>query len=522
MTIFAKMLSAESWERKSSPFRPVGNPLAAGRVPGTPRLQRKPACACGGGCPRCEAAGSGLKIGEPDDAYEREADRVAEQVMRMPEPALQRQEDMEGNDGEVAEENAAEAEPAAGGGEPEAIDEEETIVQRRTIPGIPTAPRREGSEAPAAVREVLNGPGRPLDQATRAFLEPRFGHDFGRVRIHADAQAAESARAVNALAYTVGRDIVFGAGQYAPDTLAGKGLLAHELTHVLQQGGMESSGASKRSKRSPAVLQRACTAPSHCPSDFCRPFPNRRAALANRDGPPPANLFEAVGIPAIPEITQIAGLLGLSFADTLLQGISLRVDPRVVPLWRQFIFGGSRPRNLTGTFGADFTSSATTARTTDFLVDALRASLASRPPRLRRRATINLERRIASAMREIDDPGSANRMNFNAIGEVPGNIAGDIGKDQRSCPAGARPSPFNDSRTASGTATLTRNPDGTVTVVPRIRYTVRDTIDLCPGDCGANQEWIATVPLSRWEATGISGDVPYTVRFDAPPRSFTV
>lgn len=88
---------------------------------------------------------------------------------------------------------------------------------------------------PPIVHDVLSSPGRPLDSTTRAFMEPRFGYDFGRVRVHADAPAAESARAVGALAYAVGRDVVFGQGQYAPATPEGKKLLAHELTHVVQQ-----------------------------------------------------------------------------------------------------------------------------------------------------------------------------------------------------------------------------------------------------------------------------------------------
>jgi hypothetical protein len=85
------------------------------------------------------------------------------------------------------------------------------------------------------VSEVLSAPGRPLDAATRGFMEPRFGHDFSQVRVHTDAQAADAARAVNALAYTVDRDIVFGKGQYSPQTIDGQKLLAHELTHVVQQ-----------------------------------------------------------------------------------------------------------------------------------------------------------------------------------------------------------------------------------------------------------------------------------------------
>lgn len=91
-------------------------------------------------------------------------------------------------------------------------------------------------DAPPIVQAVLQGAGRPLDAATRAALEPRFGHDFSTVRVHTGVHAAESARAVGALAYTVGRQIVFGAGQYRPGSRAGQRLLAHELTHTIQQG----------------------------------------------------------------------------------------------------------------------------------------------------------------------------------------------------------------------------------------------------------------------------------------------
>jgi hypothetical protein len=87
---------------------------------------------------------------------------------------------------------------------------------------------------PAIVHDVLNSPGQPLDGQTRAFIEPHFGQDLGHVRVHTGPQAAESAREIKALAYTVGRDIVFGDGQYAPGTYEGKRLLAHELAHVAQ------------------------------------------------------------------------------------------------------------------------------------------------------------------------------------------------------------------------------------------------------------------------------------------------
>lgn len=93
----------------------------------------------------------------------------------------------------------------------------------------------EPATVPPSVHDVLRSPGQPLDAATRGFMEPRFGHDFSQVRVHADASAAASARDVHALAYTVGQDVVFGAHQYAPQTPTGKMLLAHELTHVVQQ-----------------------------------------------------------------------------------------------------------------------------------------------------------------------------------------------------------------------------------------------------------------------------------------------
>lgn len=91
--------------------------------------------------------------------------------------------------------------------------------------------------APPTVHEVLRSPGYSLDGGIRDVMESHFGHDFGLVRVHTDRRAAESARAVSARAYTVGRHIVFDSGEYQPHTLEGRHLLAHELTHVLQQGG---------------------------------------------------------------------------------------------------------------------------------------------------------------------------------------------------------------------------------------------------------------------------------------------
>ncbi|MGQ0445565.1 MAG: eCIS core domain-containing protein [Beijerinckiaceae bacterium] len=219
-----------------------------------------------------------LKVGAGNDPLEHEADRIADQVMRMPAPG------------------------AAPTSAPQQVSrkcaecEEEEKLQRKEAGSQPAA-----VDAPASLHEVLRSPGQPLDAATCAFMEPRFGrnfsqiqtttaqiattgltadsasgrfaqeagqlshrvmrapasdagidstplgrYNFSQVRVHADTRAAESARAVNALAYTVGNHVVFGAGQYAPTTTGGKYLLAHELVHTLQQ----SSSA--------AVVQRVC------------------------------------------------------------------------------------------------------------------------------------------------------------------------------------------------------------------------------------------------------------------------
>jgi hypothetical protein len=100
----------------------------------------------------------------------------------------------------------------------------------------------EPAAAPPIVHEALRTSGQPLDSVTRSYFEPRFGHDFGGVRVHADALAAQSADAVHAVAFTVGQDIVFAAGRYRPETPGGRRLLAHELTHVVQQAG-QATGA---------------------------------------------------------------------------------------------------------------------------------------------------------------------------------------------------------------------------------------------------------------------------------------
>ena len=165
-----------------------------------------------------------LTVNTPGDIYEQEADQLAEQVMRMPEPQLQRA-CARGGDCAKCQTTQSSQDPPH--------------LQTKSIGSSASAQ----TEAPPIVHEVLASPGQPLDKATRAFMEPRFGHDFSQVRVHTDTAAAKSAQAMNALAYTVGRNVVFDSGLYTPQSNVGRNLLAHELSHVLQQ---KSSQAVQR------------------------------------------------------------------------------------------------------------------------------------------------------------------------------------------------------------------------------------------------------------------------------------
>ena len=158
-----------------------------------------------------------LMVSSRGDIYEQEADHVSEQVIRMSEPQLQR------------------ACPCDGGCpkcRTQQRDQEQVRLQtRHTRSGD-----LEHTVVPAIVHEVLRSPGQPLDPVTRRFMEHRFGHDFSHLRVHTEGKAAESSDTVRATAYTVGQNIVFGNGQYAPQAAEGQRLLAHELAHVIQQG----------------------------------------------------------------------------------------------------------------------------------------------------------------------------------------------------------------------------------------------------------------------------------------------
>lgn len=170
-----------------------------------------------------------LEVGSTDDPLEREADAVAERVMRMPDPSPATT---------VLQRKCACGGLSGGNGQCSECAKKEEVQRSAARPAATP-------EAPPIIHDVLSQPGTPLDLNTRAFFESRFGQDFSNVRLHASGVAAQSARAVQALAYTVGDHIVLCAG-HSPGASGSQRLLAHELTHVVQQ----------RSGTAPPVLAR--------------------------------------------------------------------------------------------------------------------------------------------------------------------------------------------------------------------------------------------------------------------------
>ncbi len=239
---------------QKQPSHPVGASVFPGIIPA---IQRKPLCPCDGGCPRCKNSGMiqpKLTIGQPNDKYEQEADRIADQVMRMPEPVgslvnshwslgkgekesslVNSQSSFKRGGAELVQ-----TKPLAEQISPlvqrkcsscDELDEEEPVQLKSSTGNLPPV-----TESLQNQIQSLRGGGQPLPETSRAFFEPRFGQDFSQIRVHTDAKAADAARSINSRAFTTGKDVFFNSGQYSPGTATGKRLMGHELTHVVQQG----------------------------------------------------------------------------------------------------------------------------------------------------------------------------------------------------------------------------------------------------------------------------------------------
>jgi outer membrane protein OmpA-like peptidoglycan-associated protein len=249
-----------------------------------------------------------------------------------------------------------------------------------------------------------------------------------------------------------------------------------------------------------ACSTRCAGTPAECGPSFCCPFP-----------------------------TGTATAIKLQIEPIMLAGIAAKVTSRVVPVWAMWFAGGSSLQDFSSRFGADFSSDPTTSSVAAGLAADLPGKL--NPAAVRTLAAgptaatgVSLlpalpPTFVSDTTAAMESPGPV-KMNFTTIGSVPGNLAGDVGKDETSCPVGETPSPVDDARQLGDvTGRLTANADGSVDVVPTFQFHVIDTVDLCPGNCGASSEQVATIPMSRLEASAVAGDVPFFVDFASPPQA---
>jgi hypothetical protein len=255
--------AAKKSPRKQNAVAPIARVVV-------PLLQLAPTagkgCACGGDCPRCKTkpgGSNGLRVSRAGDALEREADAIAAHVMS--------------GTGAAVTSTAANAQ-----------------VQRAAARADVAA------SAPSAIAGGLRTPSRPLDRATRTFMEPRFGRDLSHVHIHTGREAAASANSVNARAYTLGNHIVFGGNEYMPASSAGRRLLAHELAHVAQQDAGRGDGVVQRAE----VDDRSCATLTDIESDIDTQVSSDIAAARTAAGSP----IPAAALPAF--LKDVANRLG--------------------------------------------------------------------------------------------------------------------------------------------------------------------------------------------------------------------
>jgi outer membrane protein OmpA-like peptidoglycan-associated protein len=238
----------------------------------------------------------------------------------------------------------------------------------------------------------------------------------------------------------------------------------------------------------------ACALNPSCPDDYCLPFPTQQEALDDR----------------------------ASNGEPVLSTIS-SANAHAEPLFRKYVFNPGPAGDVSAQLAADFTSSRNTRDATQDVAHLLETELRSHPPVFppgTDRVTVDIDAdSTRSALKAQINQLATTGLVYNIPFEAPGLLAGGVGLDQASCQVGANTSGAQaDSRSARVKADVFRNPDGTLLITPDINFTVVDTVDFCPGNCGGffAQHLGKTVLMSRWEASAISGDVPFTVHFPAP------
>jgi|GEM_PF-1419119 len=388
-----------------------------------------------------------LTVGQPNDQYEQEANRVADQVVsQMAAPQSPR------------------------------VQPQRLATPPRITPWVMRQGEGKATTSPQTAQQIqqTRGLGQSLDRTTRSSMEQAFGADFSNVRVHADGNAHQLNQSLNARAFTTGQDIYFKQGEYQPNSQTGQKLLAHELTHVVQQDQTVQG-----------VISRFCDDP-----DFCTPY-DTQAEIDDAEWWIRNTYLRLEGIETFG--TDVKSLYE-SFLDRS-PGDSL--TPRVFD-----------DRN--GYVVSSFKDSWDTKDDMDAVIDLIGARLSrlSQPLRPNRRVLVSLSNFLS------EDEMNNRPINYSNPLSVAGHIAGGIGRSD----AGPDYRKIDFANVGLEKVVLFGE-TGYVKVQLYPKYEVFDAIDFCPGDCGSPAEQLVTIPMSRLEESGAAYDVPFKVIFWPESRS---
>jgi len=306
-------------------------------------------------------------------------------------------------------------------------------------------------------------------------MEARFGHEFADVKLHTDVAADESARTLNANAYTFGNRIVFAGGSYRPNSERGRRLLAHELAHVVQQRSQSQDGS---------LVQRDCS-----DSTFCTAYPTKSEAASTK------SWLQSWYLP-VEEVK-----FGAESRSLYQSYLSRHRGDSLAPV--NFTNPGSE-------LVQSFAGSWATADDQDAIIDLIGQRLNRAPGPLSDDTPTTMSVENFLSRPELDNRPINYSNPFSIAGHIAGGIgSSDAGDDYR--------------KVLWGNATLEKVPlvgsTGYVSVETTLHYEVFDAVDFCPGDCGSPAEQMITVPMSRLEASDEAYDVPFKVTFVPDSRS---
>jgi hypothetical protein len=380
-------------------------------------------------------------------------------------------------------------------------------------------------EADQVAEAVVDG---GLGPRLRPQLEARVGADLGSVRVHDDEAATSSAASIGARAYTVGSDIFFGRGQYAPDTTPGLRTLVHELTHVMQQAGdgprprlqrLAATDAPDVSDDFPSILRTGLDLASPVTAGILPGLPSLPAPCS-----PATSALQARALHAFVLGSFVPFARGMFGADTA--GLWLDYLNVALPLPRpaRSFTSGSIPAGFT----AHHRSEEAEREVLLACAAALTGTAASLVPAPGTSATVPVTSIVAAAIlaSRINTASDPMGLDFDSPATtIPGNIAGGIGSGGP--PGGTTPDP--DRRAVAGVVQLDLDAAGTtLTITPRLTFFVHDTVDFCPGALGGLAARVETVPMSILEATEarfgpvFAADVPFDVLYPGPGVGRTV